>query len=194
MAYLRMHALIYARTFWNRVCHDGHVAMKTGYPSHINGVKLAPGMLFEDIGATTGEEDCTHFLSCCVGRFHAKVHINGREIIYQGGGLAISCPFKRMGIYGETYAPRGVGALLAHGGKIVKPQFQLTSDASTRDAIMSELRPGDVVAYASKDKAAHYEHMALLVNPGKIACHTRMRYNVDYANIHWPWITLIRLP
>jgi hypothetical protein len=189
-----MFALIYAGTFWNRVCHDGRVATKTGYPATINGVKLAPGMLFSDVGAISGEEDCTHFLSCCVGKIQAKVKINGREILFRGGGLAIHSPFKNAGVFGETNVPRGVGALIANRAKIVPPQFHVTNYDVTRQAIRTQLQPGDVLAYASKDNPNHYEHMAILVGPDKIACHTRMRFQVDYSDVYFPWVTLLKLP
>jgi hypothetical protein len=189
-----MFALTYAGTFWNRVCHDARVATKKGYPDTINRVKLAPGMLFSDVGAIDREEDCTHFLSCCVGQVEAKVKINGREFRFRGGGLKIPCPFKKEGVYGETYAPRGVGALIANRAKFVPPQFHVTNYDATRQAIRTQLQPGDVLAYASKEDLDHYEHMVILVGPDKIACHTRMRFFADYNDISFPWVTLLKLP
>ena len=44
MPYNRMAAITYAGAFFNRVCHDGKLATRAGYPSMINGVKLAPGL------------------------------------------------------------------------------------------------------------------------------------------------------
>jgi hypothetical protein len=194
MSYLRMHALIYAGVFWNRVCHDGRVATKKGYPKEINKVKLTPGLPFADVGFIDGEEDCTHFLSCCVGNGRGKITVGGRTIEIRGGGLLIPSPFQGAGIYGETYVPRGIGALTTHGAKIVPPQFRVTSYDTTKAAILEHLTPGDVLAYASKDNASSYEHMAILVGPTTIACHSRHRFGQEYTDVYFPWVTLLKLP
>jgi hypothetical protein len=200
MPYDRMAALTYAGAFYDKVCHDARVATKGGYPARINNVLLTPGLPLNQIGAITGEDDCTHFISCCVGQGKGKLQVGGRDIDFPGGGLAISSPFQSAGVYGETYTPRLVGALIFKGVKIVPPQFMVTTYAATRTSIQRNLRGGDVLAYASSanlrsDGTGFYEHMCLLLgSDGKIACHTSSRFGKDYTDVYFPWVTLLQLP
>jgi hypothetical protein len=125
MSYQRMNALVCAGTFWDRVCPDGRVATKKGYPDKINGVTLTPGLPFSQIGAIDGDDDCTHFLSCCVGKWKRKITLPNTqlpEIEFRGGGLDLSSPFASVKVYGETYAPRLVGALIMKGARVIDPK------------------------------------------------------------------------
>jgi hypothetical protein len=78
MPYDRMAALTYAGAFYDKVCHDARVATKGGYPARINNVLLTPGLPLNQIGAITGEDDCTHFISCCVGQGKGKLQVGAR--------------------------------------------------------------------------------------------------------------------
>ena len=115
MSYIGAFAVNYARYYWNRVCHDGHIATKGGYPKTINNVALTPGMAFSDIGAIDGEEDCTHFLSCCVGNgmgiIRAETAYGTVPIpMFPGGGLTISSPFGGIrGLRRDLDAESGAG-------------------------------------------------------------------------------------
>lgn len=177
MAYNRTAALSYASQYYDKVCHDGKIALEKsvgGYPSTINNVKLTPGLPFSQIGEIADEGDCTHFISCCVGQGPG------------GGGMNIQSPFAASGVYGETYAPRLVGALVIRGARLVRvgtgPQSQFMDFGSdtTRSAIQN-LSGGDVLAYSeektlNKDGVGAYGHMALLLDSNcKIACHTTPR-------------------
>jgi len=192
MAYARMNAILSAKFFWDKVCHDGFVATKGGYQRHINGVALSPGLPFTAIGAVSQEGDCAHFVSCCVGNTQCTVAIGGRPVAIRGGGLHLQSPFAP--VYGQTHAGRLAGSLIALGAKIVSPQFRVTRYDVTRQAIVDHLRPGDVLVYASKDNHDSYEHASLLVGPVHIACHTRARVDKDYTDVYFPWVTLLRLP
>jgi len=199
MPYARMYALIYAGIFWDKVCHDARVATKQGYPTKINNVTLTSGLPFTQVGAISGEEDCSHFISCCVGQGRGKLRVGGRDIDVYGGGLQIPSPFANAKVYGETYAPRLVGALIANKSKVISRQFLPTHDFNTRDAIVRNLGPGDILAYASKDSAARYEHVCIIVgqptsNRVPIAWHTRHRLGQDYTDVYFPWVTLLKLP
>lgn len=197
MSYIRAFAVNYARYYWNRVCHDGHVATKVGYPTTINNVALTPGMAFSDIGAIDGEEDCTHFLSCCVGNGMGIIRAEtayGRAPIpmFPGGGLTISSPFAGVGVYGETWTPNLVQVLKRLGANVVGQEFQAKQYS---DSAIKSLQPGDVLAYASKDNLQKYEHICLIVAPGgKIACHTRARFGQSYDDVYFPWVTLLKMP
>jgi hypothetical protein len=198
MTYQRMAALISAANFWDKVSHDGRVALgsKTnGYPLSINGVQLSPGLPFSSIGPIPGEEDCTHFISCCIGQAKAKIHVGTQDIELRGGGLPVPQPFKDLKVYGETYAPRLVYWLKnSRLAKVIGTEFWPTHQDNTRQAILQNLQPGDLLAYASRDHPEKYEHLALLVGPTGIACHTRHRFGKDYTDVYFPWVTLLKLP
>ena len=55
------------------------------------------------------------------------------------------------------------------------------------------LRPGDVLAYADKDNASHYKHMAILVGPTVIACHSKNRFNKDFTDVPFSLVTSIQI-
>lgn len=202
MPYNRMAACTYAGAFFDKVCHDGFVATKQnpGYPKIINKVTLTPGLPFSQIGAIDRENDCTHFMSCCLGQSHGTLSVGGRDVQFSGGGMHIGSPFSNIGVFGETYTPRLIGQLIILGAQIVSPQFMVTNYASTRSAIQRNLGVGDVLAYADKDGLArdgtgHYEHVCLLLSSdGKIACHTKSRFGNDYNDIDHPWVTLLKMP
>ena len=54
------------------------------------------------IGAIDGEDDCTHFISCCVGQGLGTIQVGDRQIEFPGGGISILSPFAANGVYGET--------------------------------------------------------------------------------------------
>jgi hypothetical protein len=195
MAYNRRLAVFSAAFFWDKVSHDGRVATKGGYPSKINGVTLTPGLPFSEIGAIANEDDCTHFISCCIGESKCAIKVGDQDITITGGGLKISSPFKNAKVYGQTYVPRLVGELYSSKqARIIWPQFLVTNYATTRDKILQNLQAGDLLAYASKPDPNHYEHMAILVGPDTISCHTRSRLGQDYTDVYHPWVTLLKLP
>jgi hypothetical protein len=193
-AYARMFALIYAATFHNRICSDGRIATKAGYPLSLpNGVKLTPGIPFAETGFIAGQEDCTHFISCCIGR-PPVMKFNGIDV--PGGGLHIQTAshMANVGAYGQDYVPNLLAYLVSHRmATIIQPQFRPTTYHVTRDAILLNLRPGDLIAYASKDDARKYEHFAILVGPTTIACHTQSRYGDEYDRVPHSWATLLQL-
>jgi len=217
MGYNRMFAVNYARVFWNRVCHDGRVATKSGYPRKINGVTVTPGLPFRAIGRIDREEDCTHFISCCVGQT-AKFKFDRRELgpfedfmldpdSAVGGGLHIPSPWASIGVYGHDTTSVLMGALVAHGARIIaRPDvapdtktyahwFWKNPDSETLEAIRKNLTPGDVLAYAAWADRSAYAHMALLVGPGAhITCHTYPRWREPYSDVGYEAVTLIKLP
>jgi hypothetical protein len=189
-----MNALIYAGHFWDKVCHDGRIGTKHGYPQTINGVTLQPGLPFSQIGAISGEDDCAHFISCCVGTGVANLNVGGVNIPLRGGGIPLHSPIR--GVYGQTHVAHLVGNLLGNGAKLVTRQFIPKDDfvGTTRRLIQQNLQPGDVLAYASKPDPNHYEHACLVVGPANIACHTRRRMGNDYTDVPFGWVTLLKLP
>jgi hypothetical protein len=204
MAYARMHAIISAMYFADRICPDGCLATGHGYyGKHFrkktdNGVKVEAGVALADMGSTmTGrfvehEDDCAHFVSCCVGAIRSEVSVGGSKITLHGGGLNLGKPF--YPVYGQTYVAKLAQDLISNGAKIVGKQFRITSYKDTRKDIMEKLHAGDVLLYATKDNHDSYEHSAILVGPGVICCHTSSRRALDYETVYHPWVTLLRLP
>ena len=201
MSYNRMAAICYAGMFYNRICHDGKNATRKGYPAAINGVKLTPGLLMTDIGPMPDDDfDCTHFISCCLGDARGQINVGGTPVMFTGGGLSIPSPFKKSGIYGETYAPRLVAWLIATGAKVISNRFLPQGSYFTDQMIKLNLRAGDVIAFSDDEKVnvdgtGNYKHMVILVgNQGQIACHTTSRFGKSYAAIGHGHMTLLKLP
>jgi hypothetical protein len=212
MSYNRKAALAYAELFAKRVCHDGMVAAR---PLNLKFQRGRPFSELKSNGPIQGEDDCTHFISCCVGIVQGPIKLDGITHHLRGGGINLNHPIP--GIYGETFTPRAVGQLQMKGGlRIVHPQFMdMDKDQGaggvnvTRAAIRKNLRTGDLLAYASDkilnriDGTGHYGHMAMIAtlnstnNPGKvgIACHTAERFDVDFTDVKsFPFVTLLRFP
>jgi hypothetical protein len=205
MAYNRTNALIYATGFWGRVCHDGLVATKRGNLRKINGVHLKPGMAFSAVGAVDGEEDCTHFLSCCLGNHSEIIDFEGTKVKVSGGGLTIRQPFKNEGLFGQSEVSllcgswgdlivRNHAKYVGRKGINAGERFWPIMDPNTREAIKNSLRPGDVLAYSSRASLTSYEHAAILVGPINIACHSRNRCGQDFTDVPHAWVTLLKLP
>lgn len=193
-SYQRMFAIMYAGIFYDKITSDGRIATKAGYPHVINGVTITPGLAFSQIGFIAGEEDCTHFISCCIGR-PPTMNITGVSIRAGGLPLQTAPHVKQAGAYGRDTVPEMVPHLVsARLATIVGPQFQPRDLPLTRQNIVSKLQPGDLIAYASKDKPDKYEHLVILVGPTTIACHTRSRFGAEFDTIGFPWLTLLRLP
>jgi hypothetical protein len=127
MPYNSMAPCTYAGAFYDKVCHDGFVATKQGYPKNINNVNLTPGLPFSHIGAINREDDCTHLLSCCVGQSLGTLSVGGRNTQFPGGGLHVTSRFANIGVYGETCTRRLVGRLMILGARMVQPQFMVAS-------------------------------------------------------------------
>jgi Putative peptidoglycan binding domain len=192
--YNRSLALDYAKTFFNRICSDGKHAMKTGYPAKINGVRLKPGMPHADIGPLVGEEDCTHFMSCCIGR-PPVISIDGTPM--KGGQLplTVATHMKKAGAYGQDFVENLVTQLkLRKFATVVLPEFMPITFSLTRKAIVENLKPGDLIAYAGKEKTSSYGHLAMMVSSTGIACHSSSRNDKDFTEPPFPLVTLLKFP
>src|SRR5262249_37693456 len=154
-----------------------------------------PGMLLSEVGYIPLENDCTHFISHCIGK-PPEIKINGIPI--RGGGLPITQPFKSLGVYGHTTTPTLIQHLVNWGfATVVGPPFVNTATESTRTMISEQLRPGDLLGYASQsgNSIMHgkYEHLAILVGPTSIACHTASRFGEPFTAVwRYPWLTLLK--
>jgi Putative amidase domain len=165
VSYSRVAAITYAKRFWDRVCQDGFVALGS-----TPWFRSVPGGIFEHVGnpndperlkdsagniAATWKEmdDCTHFLSSCLGS--------------NGGGLPIHSEFLK-GPYGILSAQRLVDYLITQKKYAIFKAEKVTSDHT------SELQPGDIIGHYRKSKG-RYTHLTLYAGNGDIYCHTYSR-------------------
>jgi len=158
MAYSRGQAVFYAAAYWNKVCDDGYVAT-LGQPAY---VKQPAGADLTNL-SIPDEEDCTHFVSRCLGSL--------------GGGLKI--PNDNGLALGILSAPLLVHFLTTQSGIAVK----ITDKTVKNDAkaYIDNLAPGDVIGYFPK-QGRSYGHMALYVGDGRIAAHSICRWG-DYFDV-----------
>ena len=90
-SYNRDQARRYARWYANNVCHDGAVACvrsgKTVFESYSSLTNLRGVFI-------NGADDCTHFISCCIGHHHG-LHL-GKGGGQPGGGIPLSPDFYQL--------------------------------------------------------------------------------------------------
>jgi hypothetical protein len=180
--YDRAGALAYARKFWLRICEDQFIAL--GGKSGRNFVMVDSATTFEHEFEADGVtpkprehaalpdgsqipwehlDDCTHFISCCIGERPGEAC----------GGLKI--PIRQLG--SPPTAPYGivrVGTMVEFlTGKLRKDvkYAEIIAEKSDDDSFISQLASGDLIAYFHKGRKI-YSHLALLLDGGKIACHT----------------------
>lgn len=178
VAYDRAAALAYARRHWNVVCSDSFIATGTG-----RGFRKVPAGTafvheFDAAGASRRREhallpdgsrveweeldDCTHYISCCIGRPPGDT----------GGGLPL--PSVQLGRYPN--APYGIVrvATIVEHLKDRRWVEVVARDTTEREHVQA-LGPGDLIAY--KNRRGRYAHLALYLGGGKIGCHTYCRFD-----------------
>jgi Putative amidase domain len=170
MAYKRENALSYANKYWNLVCHDGVVAVVT----EKNGVDTTSLKSFPkgtDISKMDieGENDCAHFVSCCIG-----THGGGYPITKWEFGMA----------YGFLSAPNLANYLKTSGGVSLLGEFL---ERGAVDEKLAGMAVGDVIGYAT---GTSYKHMAIYTGKGNIACHTSSRMDKAWSVVSYSNITL----
>jgi Putative amidase domain len=174
--YDRDGAIAYARKFFLQPCDDQFVAL--GASAGKNFVKTPAGTTFvhefEPDGTNKRREhallpdgtqipwehldDCTHFISCCLGQRPGE----------RCGGLKIS--IKQLGE--PPSAPFGIVRVSTMVEFLVRSGLaKMAGEKSEDETLITLLQPGDLVAYFNKARNV-YSHMALVLPGNKIACHT----------------------
>lgn len=196
--YSRTGAIDYALFFCNRVTSDGVLMSKT----HLNRRKA--GALLADVDSVESENDCTHFVSCSLGKPPPFKTENGTTLA--GGGIYLSnagfLDQGSTGVYGML-EPSPLVNYLKLTSKIAfaridngalsfsptEPQFfanTATQISELKGLIQARFTgdkgKGDLVAYFDDpNKSAH--HSAILVNDDwGIACHTGSRCGAKPIN------------
>lgn len=179
----------YARWHAMTVCHDGAVPYldAKGVTKYKRVKALTP---YADVAWGTDEypNDCTHFISCCLGD-HDGTH-NGKGSGIPGGGL----PIKQHDAIGLAYGITGAPAMVKYLGDRGFAKMLGAEKMSRQDAtkLMGQMDMGDVIAYA-KTKTGGYEHLAMHMYTGHIACHTDCRLDKMWTEIKYECITLLRI-
>ncbi|MCB2101148.1 MAG: hypothetical protein KDE22_09785 [Rhodobacterales bacterium] len=211
VGYDRGRALDYAAFFCNRVCSDGVIM------SDVRANRRPAGALLSEVERVSSENDCTHFISCCLGRPPAFKKPGGGTV--NGGGLYISeagfLNGGKDGVYGilnpgplvhylvltrkAAYARVDAAGALSFDAKT--PHF-FTNDTQTINQLRGLIQnrfptdqgKGDFVAYFSaRDRDA--AHAAILVSDTwGIACHTGSRCGTQPINdVHYGHFVYVRI-
>jgi hypothetical protein len=192
-AYDRKAAVAYARKFAYRACSDGFmflddrntrgeyvrlpdtatIVKDSDNADHVENADGTPFKLSDGTALTFHVmDDCTHFVSCCIGR--------------PPGGAAggIQVPVNTWGDPTQGKNPYGisrVSSLLTFVESLERRKVLRTVATKTDDdKKISLLEPGDVIAYFNTD-AGEYTHLALYLGDGKIATHTVSRIDEPWA-------------
>jgi hypothetical protein len=174
MVYNRKGAVSYAQLHWWKACHDLYICTTSGAPGTKPDrpyVKVAPGTYFAGdtqhartidaiILGKSDIEDCTHFISCCLGPM--------------GGGLAIPSDFP-SGPYGRLAPKRLIESLDAsrHLDTLARGKLGVAK-------IPGGLDVGDLIAYSNGGAIGH---CAMYLGNGTITCHTSCRWLAAWTDI-----------
>ena len=118
-------------------------------------------------------DDCTHFVSCCIGD----------ERHERGGGVAVARDFPSPDApYGKVAAQGLLKSLLSKGQATAlgSPNPNADVPPPTRDrSVIRQLRRGDLIFYMFRN-STDYHHSAILLTDGtdpepQIACHSYSR-------------------
>jgi len=186
--YDRAGAVKYARKFWNVPCDDHFIALSVSGKEF---EKVPNGTKFVHESDSDGErehalkpdgskiewadlDDCTHFISCCLGQ-RPNQTTGGLPIPYKQLGEPPSAP------YGIVRVGTMVDFLIGKINKKIK-YAKLLAEKSEDESFITKLQQGDIVAYFNKTEQ-RYTHMAIYLGNGKIACHTYCRS--DDAACSW---------
>lgn len=199
--YDRAKAIDYARSFAFRPCSDGFIMLDGGKTSvtfagmpavkvpadakivgtsgNRDRVENADGTVFKLSDGTDLTsllmDDCTHFISCCIGTPPGSAA--GGLAIRRQWGSGPENPYGVSRVGGIPPDPPGLIDFIK-SKKFAVEVATLTDDASK----IALLEPGDIVAYFNlAENQQKYTHLALYLGDEKIASHTISR--VDFS----PW-------
>jgi hypothetical protein len=183
----------YATHYWWKVCHDGYICTKKNAPGTKPNrpyVKVDPETYFgqlpgllkqaalsRDVNAPgqpgaivlSGDdiEDCSHFISCCLGPL--------------GGGLTIASEFP-TGPYGSLAPKKLLDYLTTKGLADI-----LGTERTRSREIPGNLQEGDLIVYWN---GKEYQHCAMYLGNRTITCHTDCRWlaNWDVGLPNWTFL------
>jgi hypothetical protein len=178
--YDRNKAIAYAGRFWDKVCDDGFVALLSKKDqSKVRKSKVVKVALGTNLGSWTppdgfNQDDCTHFISCCIG--------------LHGGGLALG-KWDIPPAYGSL-SPLSLVKVLKEKGYATVIVEGVNDTESFRSIIKDRAEKADLIAYGD---SPDYDHMVLHLGEGKIACHTSARFGKDFTDVNMSPLTLLHM-
>lgn len=193
--YDRAGALDYARKFWRQPCDDQFIALRS--PGE-NYRKVPAGTTFEHEFAADGSslgrehallpdgsqiawenlDDCTHFISCCIGQRTGQ-RCGGLKISYRQLGAPPRAPYGIVRV--STMVEFLAGRIPGH------PKYaQIVAEKSEDDSHIKKLVPGDLIAYFNKMRG-RYSHLAMVLEGEKIACHSYSRSDLPECTWDNDW-------
>ncbi len=123
-------------------------------------------------------DDCTHFISCCIGQPTLAED--------QAGGVAL--PFHMWGDPKGGRNPYGISRVSTLMAFLLDTELVTAVATKTTDPHeIRRLEPGDIIAYFLVAKG-EYEHLALYLGDGKIATHTASRLDEDWQLTSNPYL------
>ena len=183
-AYDRVAALSYARGNWNKVATDLYIASGNHTPPYVSApantvfVHRPPDATFREhhddamsgsnlVLDWRGTDDCTHYLSCCIGRPPGGT----------AGGLSVPRDYP-TGPYGVIACQKLFDWLRT------QPNTSLVVEKGTDRALINRIAAGDLIFYWSA-RLGRYHHAGMYLGApsGAIACHTYARSD---AHQQWP--------
>lgn len=193
ISYDRQAALTYAHKYWNRVPNEDGVAF-IGSSTPGNFKKVPVGTKFVHNFGSNGNslrsehaklpdgsriswedlDDCTHFISCCIGAPPGGEKAGGMPIKHQQVGIPPNAPYAivRVATMVEYLTSNDQKWRDKRPGK--EPYAIMIGEKTTDENLIEKLSPGDLIAYFSPD-TGRYAHMAMYLGNGKIVCHTYCR-------------------
>jgi hypothetical protein len=183
--YKRDAAIDYAHRHWNVPCNDRFIALRAS--PYFAKVPAGTKFIHEFDGAhrSLGREhalrpdgtriewqaldDCTHFISCCIGQPPGET-AGGIPIIYRQLGSPPSAP------YGIVRVGTMVDYLLGKKYRGREYADAFGKEKTNDDSIIRLLDPGDLIAYWNIEKKL-YTHLTMYLGNGKIGCHTYCRFD-----------------
>ncbi|MCH8622179.1 papain-like cysteine protease family protein [Undibacterium sp. TS12] len=200
--YDRNAAVIYAQTYFNRTCSDNYLFSQTD------------AFYFADpaAAAVPNENDCTHFVSCCIGQ-PPKDNMNQ----ISGGGLFLDPAGFFKGKTPEPYGMTIPNVLLRYlkltnkikflndqGGLQDDLFYHQTSNQANVNVPFPDLQ-GDIIFYTNDNQfikpaqAIDFHHAAVIVGidnatqSKQISCHTSNRFNKPADNVAYSYFVYARI-
>ena len=189
VVYDRTAAIDYARRHWNVPCNDGFVGLKglrgkdfekvpasTKFIHEFDANRRSRGREHAQLGGGAGRiewedlEDCSHFVSCCIGQPPGDT-AGGIPIHYKQLGSPPNAPYGIVRV--STMLDYLLGRLGKHRSSFARV---IGAEKTQDDSHINSLVAGDLIAYWSKESKV-YSHLVLYLGNGKIGCHTYCRFD-----------------
>jgi hypothetical protein len=191
--YDRQAALAYARKYWNQVPdEDGVAFIGSSGPDGFKKVPVGTQFVhdFDADGDSLGSEhallpdgstidwseldDCTHFLSCCIGEPPGGEKAGGLPLKHRQAGIPPNAPYAivRVSTMVEYLTSNDPIWRNKRPGK--DPYAVFIGEKTTDDSLIAQLSPGDLIAYFSP-ATGRYAHLTMYLGNDKIVCHTYCR-------------------